>query len=71
MEELILGKNDCIRIQGANVRVKGTKSLITRPVNKLFQVETTHDSVDVNNVINRDNDIDETEIDKEQNEMLD
>ena len=30
--------------------------MITRPVNKLFQVENIHEWVDVNNVNNTDND---------------
>ena len=47
-EELILGKDDCI--QGTIVRVLRTKCLITKLVNKLFQVEALHNCVDVNNI---------------------
>ena len=46
VEEIILRKDHCVR--GAIVRVPRNKSLITSLVNKLFQVETIHDCVDVN-----------------------
>ena len=64
IQELIIGKDNCIR--GATVRVPRTNSVISRPVNKLFPIETIHDCVDENNVNNKDNERDE--IDKQQNE---
>ena len=64
IQELVIGKDNCIR--GATVRVPRTNSVISRPVNKLFPIETIHDCVDVNNVNNKDNERDE--VDKEKNE---
>ena len=48
----ILGNDACIR--GAIVRILRTKSLISRPAKKLFQVETIHDFVKRNNVSNKE-----------------